>query len=384
MNQTVTPFDDKLAARAVLPEADRRHLERLCSRLTGQKIRLTYERHSPADTEVCHDLETVAFIGCDDTETGRTLAELIGRFCAGNARYLMASRMHKRVVDLDYEELKRKNMDLEVSRSRYKALSESLEQRVEEQVQRIETAQRQVYLRERLSTIGQLAAGMAHEINNPLGYMINNLRTGMDYLDEITDAERSVQEKSELIEDFRSLLDESLQGADRVKLIVGDLKRFADIDNTSPARTLDLVELVRSALRMAAAMHAHALDATCIEAPEPVRIVGHAGHLSQAFFNIIDNALHACADGGEICIRIEEDEEEARVTVDDSGCGMSEETRRHAFEPFFTTREVGAGAGLGLSCARDIIQAHQGGISLEPPSGPGTSVVVTLPAMGDR
>lgn len=379
MNQNVVPFDDSFDARAVLPEAERRTLEEMLSRLCGRDTRLTYERHSPEDVEVSHDLETVAWVGCEDPALATTMADIVSRFCGNQARYLMASRMHKRVVDLDYEELKKKNADLEASRSRYKALSESLEERVEEQVRRIETAQRQVYLRERLSTIGQLAAGMAHEINNPLGYIINNLRAGMGYVEDLSGDAVAEAERADVLDDFSSLLRESLEGADRVSVIVGDLKRFADIDNASPARTVNLVELVESALRMTAAVHPHAHGLCHLDCPERVDFNGHAGHLSQAILNILDNAVLACDDTGRVDVALMETGEDIRITVSDTGCGMDPEQRERAFEPFFTTRKVGDGAGLGLSSARDIICAHQGEIRLESAPGEGTSVAITLP-----
>lgn len=381
MNQTVVPFDDRFEASSLLPDDERQELQVLLSKLSGAGTRLSYDRQSPGDAEVTHDLETVAWVACDDPEQARVMAGLVGRFCASRARYLMASRMHKRVVDLDYEELKRKNVELEASRARYKSLSESLEERVEEQVKRIETAQRQAYLRERLSTIGQLAAGMAHEINNPLGYIINNLRTGIGYTEELaSSAGLDRAESAEILEDFASLLRESLEGADRVSLIVADLKRFADIDNTSPARTLDLMELAGSALRMTGAVHPRALEISQLDGPEKVSFNGHAGHLSQALFNVLDNAVRACEQEGEVRLEVENIADGIRVTVADTGCGMDGETLGRAFEPFYTTRKVGDGAGLGLSSARDIIRAHQGDIRLDSHPGQGTTVTITLPA----
>jgi two-component system NtrC family sensor kinase len=379
----INAFDDRLVGARLLPRRMRHGLEGVLKSLIGKEVRICDSQMTPQDRPVHYDLDAVAYVQCEDPAYANRVAMFIEQICQMNARYLMASRMHRKVVDIDYEELRRRNEALEQSRESYKALSENLEARVAEQVEQIDAAQRQVYLHERLSTVGQLAAGMAHEINNPLGYITNNLKVAGSYVDDLEakvaaldDNQR--REFADILEDFRSLTSECLEGALRISTIIGDLKRFSDIDQVSSTRDVEVCEIIESAIRMVAAVEPDVASRVQVEGGQGW-VNGHSGHLSQAFFNVIHNACIACRQGGDIRITVAEDETHVVLVFADSGPGMDKETLSRAREPFFTTRPVGDGTGLGLSSAVDIVQAHNGSLDIDSVPGKGTQVVIHLP-----
>lgn len=374
-------FDDRVPVEKLAPESLRQEITEWFSSLTGRQIIIGEHPVGDTDLPVMYDLDPVLWVGCDDVETARAAASLLARLCQTNARYYTASAMHRHVVDLDYEELLRKNRELEKSREEYRSLSENLEDKVREQVDRIEMAQREIYLRERLSTIGQLASGMAHEVNNPLGYILNNLRTAGDYVAELDNIiQLPDSDTRELLDDFRSLLAESLQGAEKVASLVADLKRFADIDNLSEKRSIPAPALVRAVVRMVVSALPWIQGRISIEVSQELVLHGHPGHLSQALYNVVHNAVLACEMVGSVSVRaFPATDGGAQIEIIDSGRGMDEQTCRRAMEPFFTTRKVGSGTGLGLSSARDVILAHGGTIELDSEPGEGTEVRIYLP-----
>ncbi|SFN33751.1 His Kinase A (phospho-acceptor) domain-containing protein [Formivibrio citricus] len=309
------------------------------------------------------------------------------------ARYQMAAELQEAVVEADYSELMARNAELAASEARYKTLSEQLEQRVREQVAQIEAAQRQLYQAEKLASVGRLAAGVAHEINNPIGFIKSNLTTGKDYVGRIGKLVSVVRQKDMqtlsilwqkldmdfLLEDFSAMIDESIDGAERIARIVADLKAFSNVDRAEE-EVADINENLRTVARIVSGQLAAGQRLDLDLQPLPPTLCLPA-YLNQVFLNMLTNARQAIAGHGDGFIRISSRQvgKEVLIQIIDNGCGMNADTQSHIFEPFFTTRPQGQGTGLGLSAARDIIQAHGGQIEVDSVPGRGATFTIRLP-----
>jgi signal transduction histidine kinase len=304
-------------------------------------------------------------------------------------RFKMASTLHLESVAEDFESLKREHARLGASEARYKTLSEELEARVKKQVSELEERQQMLYEAEKLASVGQLAAGMAHEINNPLGFIRSNLSTFEKYLAKFAELKSHPGPAAEgwqaldldfILEDSTDLLQESAKGIERIAHIVADLKAYSNVDRASEEYA-DLNLCLHEAVSMATAQLPPGIHFRFDLLPLP-SIVCLPGHINQLFFNIIRNAVLAIADSGrpgEVKISSEADDEGIHIRIHDTGIGMTREQLEHAFEPFYTTRQVGAGIGLGLATARNVVHAHSGRISLDSQPDVGTTVTLFFP-----
>lgn len=293
-------------------------------------------------------------------------------------KYRLAANLHHDTTEADFAELQRQHAALQASQVRYRTLAGQLQQRVTEQVGVIDKAQRQLYESAHLRAVGQLAAGIAHEINNPIGFIASNLRVAADYLNEL--APQVIKDESTLVllEDFRALLEESESGTRRIARIVADLKTFANIDHADFV-PCDLNALLTSACHLLQA-EAHPGLQLQLELGELPKLAGYPAKLAQAFYNILDNAAKALEpSGGRVAVSSRAVQGSLEIRISDTGVGMDETTLAQVFEPFFTTRAVGAGTGLGLSVARDILAAHQGRIQIQSRVGTGTRVSLSFP-----
>jgi two-component system NtrC family sensor kinase len=256
---------------------------------------------------------------------------------------------------------------------------------------------------EKLASLGQLAAGMAHEINNPIAYVTNNLavlrrdmRAAMGVLDtyragrdslagvapDLTAAAARMEQDIDLAyiqDNFLRDFDASLQGLQRVRDIVGNLRDFARLDEAE-FKEADLNAALRSTVEIAR----HELKKkdirleTSFEALPPV--LCHPGKINQVLLNLLINAVQACQPGGMVALRTRTaPEDTVEVEVEDNGCGISAAHMPHLFEPFFTTKPVGQGMGLGLSVSYGILRDHGGVIEVESTPGRGSLFRVRLP-----
>ena len=342
------------------------------------------------------ELEVLGYLSSRTADTTALAAArcLVQSLLRAQMRFKMASTLHLEAVAEDFESLKREHARLSESEARYKALSEELETRVKQQVAELEERQQRLYLAEKLASVGQLAAGMAHEINNPLGFARSNLSTFGKYIAQFAklksqlshaeEAERAWQalDLDFIVEDSIDLLHDSAQGLERIARIVADLKEFSNVDHASEEFS-DLNDCLQK-------------SASIIEKQLPVgivmrfdlrplpRIICLPGHLNQLFFNILHNALQAIKDAarpGQITLSSEAKPDSIVIRIQDDGVGMTPEQREHAFEPFYTLRPVGAGVGLGLATARNVVLAHGGQIRLDSQPGIGTTVTLSFPVL---
>jgi signal transduction histidine kinase len=233
---------------------------------------------------------------------------------------------------------------------------------------------------ERLAAIGQLAAGVTHEINNPAAYVVANLTSMLDLAEELEPQLPAAEGKRKLGE-LRDMLRESLDGMARIRSIASDLRTFARI-GSNEVSMVDLNECVASACRIAKAeirQRAHLVQ----ELKDLPRIPGSPGKLAQVMLNLLINAAQAIPEGDvdshRITVRSGTTDDEIWVQVEDTGRGIPLEARDRIFDPFFTTKPRSQGTGLGLALCADIIGQHQGSIRAIPLSARGTCLEVRLP-----
>ncbi|MGE4265611.1 MAG: ATP-binding protein [Desulfovibrio sp.] len=249
-------------------------------------------------------------------------------------------------------------------------VTDALIQRMKESEDRRELALREVEHSQKLSSIGRLAAGVAHEINNPLA--IINEKTGL--MKDILAMQSDFPAKDKLLTQVESVL----RAVERCRGITHRMLGFARRMDVS-IEELDLAELIRETAGFLGneAMH-RKVDVQLNLDPELPRIVSDRSQLQQVFLNLLNNALAAVADGGGIMVSARPVGSGVEISVKDNGCGMSDETMKHIFEPFFTTKK-GKGTGLGLSITYGIIKRLGGEIAVESTQGVGTTLTITLP-----
>ncbi|WP_257450829.1 MASE1 domain-containing protein [Archangium lipolyticum] len=239
------------------------------------------------------------------------------------------------------------------------------------------TAQRQLQAKlisaERIAAVGTLAAGVGHEINNPLAYLVLNLEG----------VAQSLEQGSAGLTEARARLEAAREGAERIRVIVRDLKVFSRQEGEERAM-LDVNAVVVPALRMAA--HAVRPRARLVEEfGHPPKVMGSEARLGQVMLNLLVNALQAIPEGSperhEVRVRTGRDDSgRALVEVSDTGCGMSPSVQARIFDPFFTTKPSGEGTGLGLAICQQIVQSHGGELRVRSAEGQGTVFTILLPA----
>jgi PAS domain S-box-containing protein len=286
-------------------------------------------------------------------------------------------------------ERKRQENELQENFARVRALNAQLE-----------NAQNQLLQSEKMASIGQLAAGVAHEINNPISFVNSNLGTLKEYVDELLEiiqaygktdpllverpellsAIRALKERADLdflSEDIHVLLKESREGIGRVTKIVQDLKDFSRIDNLDWA-LVDLELALNSTLNIVANdVREKAEIVRDYGRIPPVECLG--SQMNQVFMNLLINAAQAIESHGTISIRTGMREANVWVEIADTGKGIPAEIQKRIFEPFFTTQVVGKGIGLGLSLAYSIVQKHHGKLEVTSQVGAGSCFRVEIP-----
>ena len=265
--------------------------------------------------------------------------------------------------------------------------------------QQIEQTQSQLLQSDKMASVGQLAAGVAHEINNPIGFVYSNLGSMEKYLKDIfglldvyeaaeaalpeaVRAEvRSAKQQRDLAflrEDVPTLMKESRDGITRVKKIVQDLKDFSHVDAQDEWQWADLHKGLDSTLNIVwneIKYHAEVIK----EYGEIPEVECFPSQLNQVFMNLLVNAAHAITDKGIITIRTGRQGEEVFIRIADTGKGIPEENLKRVFDPFFTTKPVGKGTGLGLSLSYGIMQKHNGRIEVQSEVGKGATFTLWLP-----
>ncbi len=275
---------------------------------------------------------------------------------------------------------------------------------LENTLHELRDTQAQLIQSEKLASIGQLAAGMAHEINNPIGFINSNLSTLLEYSENIKNVLDSVkirinndkEDKNEfaktwrkgkmddILEDLENIVRESLDGTGRIKSIVQNLKDFSNLDRAQIQETNIEEELERvlniisNEFRLGIEVHR--------EFGGVREIKCNRQQINQVLLNLLINAVQAIEkpDGKIILHTRELNNNRICIEVKDNGVGISDEATDHIFDPFFTTKDVGQGTGLGLAISYNIVKDHDGEISVSSEPGKGTTFQVILPVEGKK
>jgi signal transduction histidine kinase len=259
-----------------------------------------------------------------------------------------------------------------------------LNRRLSELNRQLADTQAQLLQNEKMASIGQLAAGVAHEINNPIGFVSSNLRTLSGYVDQLlariqaSHGPRLDEELQYVVDDVPLLVKETRDGLERVRKIVQDLRDFSRVDAAEHWEQADLNAALRSTINIGLTDFRHKVTVECdLEALPPVTCL--LSQINQVFLNLLVNAAQASQEGGCVTVRSRVRGSEVEIAVEDQGCGIEPDNLNRIFDPFFTTKPVGQGTGLGLSLAYSIVRKHDGAISVCSEPGHGAIFHVRLP-----
>jgi len=282
-----------------------------------------------------------------------------------------------------------------------------LEELVQTRTEKLLRTTQELEKQQKFASMGQLAAGIAHEINNPLGYVMSNLSMLTEYVsafsrmlqryrefesfvapslqgqaaEELTRL-RAFWEREELtstLAEVKEVLNESLEGTQRVKDIIQELKKIARDDEAGPPKLVDVNKELADTLKM---MRWNDLQTRCevrTEFGEVPSVLGYPTQINQVFTNLLNNAAQAIDEHGRIHIITQREGDMVVVRISDTGHGMSQEVLAKLFTPFFTTKAPGKGTGLGLSISYNIIARHRGRIEVQSQPGQGTTFILRLP-----
>jgi PAS domain S-box-containing protein len=295
------------------------------------------------------------------------------------------------------EELIRKNKEIDENRKHIQLALERLEKTYEE----LKASQLKILQQEKMASIGQLAAGVAHELNNPMSFISSNLGTLDKYVHRLIDfigtqseiiesfknkaAVKKIDEKRKelkldyILEELKVMLKESLDGSDRVKKIVYELNCFSRMDEEE-YKEADINECIESAIIIVwnELKYKTTLEKNYGNLP---RTKCYARQINQIFVNLLINAVNSIADKGVIKIKTWNKDGSIWMEVSDTGVGIPRQNLIKIFEPFFTTKDAGKGTGLGLSITYEIVQRHKGEIAVKSEVGRGTTFTIRIPAV---
>jgi len=256
-------------------------------------------------------------------------------------------------------------------------LNETLEARVEQRTRELRRTQEQLMQAEKLKSLGQLVAGVAHELNNPIGFVHANIQLIEEKVQRIADPETPPEARERAREALAKLLRRSREGTERVKQIVQDLRTFSRMDQAD-LQEVDLHEEIDRTLTL---MEPRCKNCIRIERDygKLPRVRCFPGQLNQVFLNLLVNACDAIDGQGTIRVVTRPTSDGVCLEFHDTGQGIPPEAQSRIFDPFFTTKPVGKGTGLGLSLSHGIVERHGGRMHVESEPGQGTVFTIELP-----
>ncbi|MBW8888129.1 MAG: VCBS repeat-containing protein [Fibrobacteres bacterium] len=275
-----------------------------------------------------------------------------------------------------------KAMAANIARKRYTTELVAKNRELEDLIREVEHTQRQLIHSEKLAGLGQLVAGIAHELNNPIGFIYANLFQIRKYLDGLSAGPLDAKARAVLAK-IDQALRESQEGSIRIRDIVQNLRGLSRAGSSEPGthlrkQTCDFNRLIEKSLLLAQTSFSKNIAVEKEYGSIPP-VEADETQIQQVFLNILVNAGQALGEKGHIRIRTRAEDGKAVASICDDGPGISAENLKHLFEPFFTTKPVGQGIGLGLHICYQIMQAHQGNIEARSQDGHGAEFLVTLP-----
>ena len=273
---------------------------------------------------------------------------------------------------------------------------------LEETVKSLKKAQFQLIQSEKMASLGQLAAGVAHEINNPVGFSLSNIGTLKDYFESLMAMDESMNEEGksdvELIANYKQLreehdldfikddtpelLNDTINGLERVKDIVANLKKLSH-KGSKDFEPCDINECIQDCLKATDNELKYKMT-VALHLGECPTVHGQAPDISQIFINLFINACHACDPSGVLTIESYAEDPHVVVKVSDDGMGIPKNRIDKIFDPFHTSKPVGVGTGLGLSVSHVIMERHGGSITVESEEGVGTTFTLLFPQHVDE
>lgn len=261
----------------------------------------------------------------------------------------------------------------------------------------LERLQAQLVQTEKMASLGQLSAGIAHELNNPAGFVYGNMDLLQGYIAELVrlfDAYDQVTLPAEaaalvnslkteigyerLMGDLNSIISDCREGAQRICDVVKNLRLFSRLDEAE-FKTININEGIDSTIRLLSSYYRSSRIVLRRDYSELPPVNCYAGQLNQVWMNLLVNAAQAVGDQGEVTISSKLEGNSVAVAISDTGCGIPEDKLSRIFDPFFTTKPVGEGTGLGLSTSYGIVERHGGTIAVATQVGKGTTFTVTIP-----
>ena len=261
----------------------------------------------------------------------------------------------------------------------------------------LQRLQAQIIHSEKMASLGQLAAGVAHELNNPAGFIYGNMDILKDQLAGLQDllvaydraelpanlaplikAIKTRINYDELGEDLGSIVADCREGAERIRDVVQNLRLFSRLDEAE-LKQVDLHDGINSTIRLLSQYYSSDRLTLCCDYGELPLVSCYAAQLNQVWMNLLVNSAQAVGDRGTVSITTKRETTWAVITISDSGCGIAPDILPRIFDPFFTTKPVGEGTGLGLSISYAIIERHGGTIVVDSTPGCGTTFTVRIP-----
>jgi signal transduction histidine kinase len=286
---------------------------------------------------------------------------------------------------------------LEGNKNRKKLENNYIE--IKEKNIKLKKAQSQLVQSEKMASLGLLSAGVAHEINNPIGFVMSNIGTLKEYMVSIstymelssnlvgqsnTDTAKEMKDIDNvenfdfILKDIKEIISDCDDGLIRIKDIVANLKSFSRMDNKDTV-LFDINLCIENTIKVVWNELKYKVDLTKVFSKNLPMVKGHEGQIGQVIMNILINAANAIEDNGQINIETSSKAGLLKIKIADTGKGMSEAVQAKIFDPFFTTKNVDEGTGLGLSVSYGIIEKHGGEIILSSVEGEGTKFEIVLP-----
>jgi two-component system NtrC family sensor kinase len=281
----------------------------------------------------------------------------------------------------------------------YKADIEKQNRELALRTAELQRLQAQIIHSEKMASLGQLAAGVAHELNNPAGFIYGNMDILKDQLAGLQDllaaydrvelpsslaplvkAIKTRINYDQLHDDFGSIIADCREGAERIRDVVQNLRLFSRLDEAE-LKQIDLQTGIDSTIRLLSQYYSSGRLVLCCDYGELAPVSCYAAQLNQVWMNLLVNAAQAVLGKGSVGVTTRQEGNWAVVTISDSGCGIPPDVLPRIFDPFFTTKAVGEGTGLGLSISYAIIQRHGGTILVDSAPGSGTTFTVRIPVI---